>query len=55
VLNLSGAKERQLLLSVDSSYTNETVLKKLPEKVTLIGRIRKDVTLHFLPETEKTA
>lgn len=54
VLNLSGAKERQLLLSVDGSYTNETVLKKLPEKVTLIGRIRKDVKLHFLPETPKT-
>jgi len=54
VLNLSGAKERELLLSVDGSYTNETVLKKLPEKVTLIGRIRKDVKLHFLPETKKT-
>lgn len=45
-----GAKQRQLIVSVDGSYTNENVLKRLPDRVTLIGRIRKDSSLHKLPE-----
>jgi hypothetical protein len=53
-LDQQGAKERELILSVDGSYTNATILKNLPEGVTLIGRVRKDVHLNYLPETEKT-
>ena len=53
-LNEQGASTRQLYLSVDGSYTNATVLKGLPQGVTLIGRIRKDATLNHLPESEKT-
>jgi hypothetical protein len=53
-LDNHGAQDRELLLSVDGSYTNGPILKNLPSKVTLIGRIRKDVHLNFLPETEKT-
>jgi hypothetical protein len=34
---------------VDGGYTNETMLKKLPPHTTLIGRIRKDAKLYFLP------
>jgi len=50
-----GAIERQLVVSVDGSYTNENVLKNLPERVTLIGRIRKDTSLHQQPnKSEKT-
>ncbi|MEX2513843.1 MAG: hypothetical protein WD398_13140, partial [Cyclobacteriaceae bacterium] len=49
-----GASARQLLLSVDGSYTNRTILKGLPSGVTLIGRVRKDATLNYLPESEKT-
>ena len=49
-----GLKERELFLSVDGSYTNTTILKGLPENVTLIGRIRKDAKFNSLPETEKT-
>jgi hypothetical protein len=49
-----GASARQLILSTDGSYTNGTILKGLPSGVTLIGRVRKDATLNFLPETEKT-
>ena len=48
-LNRQGAAHRQLFLSVDGSYTNETVLKKLPSKVTLIGRVQKDTKLYALP------
>ena len=50
-LDQDGAGNRQLIISVDGSYTNETVLKKLPKKVTLIGRIRKDTALFNIPDT----
>lgn len=53
-LDGQGASARQLLLSVDGSYTNGKILKGLPSGVTLIGRVRKDATLNYLPETEKT-
>jgi hypothetical protein len=42
--------QRQLQCVVDGGYTNETVLKKLPDRTTLIGRIRKDANLYFPPE-----
>jgi hypothetical protein len=44
-LNKNGAVQKQLIVSVDGSYTNETVLKKINEGITLIGRIRKDTKL----------
>lgn len=52
-LDKDGASDRQLIVSVDGSYTNETVLKKLPERVTLIGRIRKDTALYGIPNTSQ--
>lgn len=52
-LDQDGAKARQLIMSVDGSYSNESVLKDLPERTTLIGRIRKDAVLNELPETGK--
>jgi hypothetical protein len=53
-LDQQGANHRKLYLSVDGSYTNETVLRHLPPRTVLIGRIRKDVSLNYIPETEKT-
>jgi hypothetical protein len=53
-LDEQGAKGRELYISVDGSYTNETIIKNLPKNVTLIGRIRKDAKLNHLPDTEKT-
>jgi hypothetical protein len=47
--------QRPLYVSVDGGYTNQTVLKKLPERTVLIGRIRKDAKLHFLPEVSPIA
>lgn len=43
-------RQRLLLCVVDGGYTNETVLKKLPARTTLVGRIRKDAKLYFPPE-----
>lgn len=51
-LNEDGHKNSMLCLSVDGSYTNHTVLKKLPPHTTLIGRIRKDAKLYLLPESQ---
>lgn len=39
-----------LWVAVDGSYTNRTVLNDLPSKTVLIGRIRSDAKLFYLPE-----
>ena len=47
---LDGAHQVEhvpLMLVVDGSYTNRTVIRRLPDRTTLIGRIRKDAKLHF--------
>ena len=43
---------RPLRVLVDGSYTNRKVLKNLPPNTSLIGRIRKDAHLNFLPEEQ---
>jgi hypothetical protein len=48
-LDTSGTGETRLLMAVDGSYTNQKVLRDLPERTDLIGRIRKDAVLHGLP------
>jgi hypothetical protein len=50
--NRHDAPGRQFVVSVDGSYTNRTVLKALPERTTLIGRIRKDAELFHPPRAE---
>lgn len=50
-LDEQGATDKELYLSVDGSYTNSNVLKNFPDRVTLIGRIRKDTRLHKIPES----
>ncbi len=50
-LDQYGLQEREMLISVDGSYTNNTVLKPLPKGVTLIGRTRKDTKLYTIPDT----
>ena len=45
-------KHRQLIISLDGSYTNEICFKNPPPKTTLIGRIRKDAKLHFRPDSQ---
>jgi len=43
------ARARVLITGVDGSYTNKTVLKNLPERTVLIGRVRKDAKLLRTP------
>lgn len=49
-LDQDGFTGKELVVSVDGSYTNEAVLKKLPRNTLLIGRIRKDCSLYLPPE-----
>jgi len=49
---LPGAAEKRFIVSVDGSYTNQTLIRGLPERTTLIGRIRKDAELFDPPRDE---
>jgi hypothetical protein len=49
-LNQDGRSLSRLIVSVDGSYTNETVIKHLPQNTTLIGRVRKDCRLNKIPD-----
>ena len=47
----SAHASRKLVTVVDGSFCNSTVLKRLPERTCLIGRIRSDAKLYFPFET----
>lgn len=51
-LDAHGAQERRLWAVVDGSFTNRTVLKALPANTTLVGRIRADAKLYYLPQAQ---
>jgi hypothetical protein len=46
------AADRILLATVDGSYTNKTVLRSLPPRTTLVGRLRKDAKLFPPPHDQ---
>lgn len=48
-LDQDQAQSRQLWVVVDGRFTNRTVLRDLPERTLLIGRIRGDAKLYHLP------
>lgn len=48
----SGSAQRRLIASVDGRFTNSTVFEAVPERTVLIGRLRKDTVLHFLPQAQ---
>jgi len=50
---LSQGRERALWMCTDATFTNRTVLKRLPPRTTLIGRIRKDARLYALPRPQE--
>jgi hypothetical protein len=52
-MDRSGSASRPLLVSVDGRFTNGTVLRAVPERTVLIGRLRKDAVLHHLPEGQR--
>ena len=48
----SQSAARHLRVVVDGRFTNATLLKNLPANTTLIGRIRRDAKLFFLPQAQ---
>jgi hypothetical protein len=48
-----GAATRVLVVGVDGSYTNQTVLQGLPARTTLIGRVRKDAKFFAAPRADE--
>lgn len=48
-------RARLLYVFVDNGHTNRTVLKDLPERTVLVGRMRKDAKLYFLPSPSQTS
>lgn len=44
--------QRRLVSCVDGRFTNKTFLRQLPERTTVIGRIRKDAAVYQLPEAQ---
>jgi hypothetical protein len=53
-LDGEGQRERLLVVSAVGGFTNIAVLKSLPERTALIGRIRKDAKLYAHPEEESS-
>ncbi len=48
-LDRQGQQQRQLVMTADATFTCRAVFKALPDRTTLIGRIRKDARLYALP------
>ena len=51
-LDNDGEHARTLVGVVDGGYTNRTFLRAVPERTTIIGRIRGDAKLYYLPEEQ---
>jgi hypothetical protein len=49
----NGGSAPALHVVVDGSYTNKNTMRNLPEKTTLIGRIRRDAKLSAKPDDQK--
>ena len=48
-MDQSGSSQRPLIATLDGRFTNGTVLEQIPERTTLIGRVRKDSAFYFPP------
>jgi len=51
-MDQAGWAQRSLVVAVDGRFTNRKILKTLPPKTTLIGRLRKDAQLHYPPQNQ---
>jgi hypothetical protein len=47
-----GSASRQLIATVDGRFTNSTVLRQIPERTVLIGRVRKDSVFFHPPQQQ---
>ena len=47
-----GSAARQLIATVDGRFTNSTVLRQIPPRTVLVGRVRKDSVVYHPPESQ---
>lgn len=52
-LDRQGQGARPLLMTADATFTCRETFKNLPERVHLLGRVRKDARLHALPTEQE--
>jgi len=48
----TGSAHRRLIVTLDGRFTNSTLLRHLPERTTVIGRVRKDSVFHLAPSAQ---
>lgn len=48
-MDQSGSHGRGLIATIDGRFTNSTVLRHIPERTVLIGRVRKDSAFYHAP------
>ena len=48
----SGSAARRLIATVDGRFTNSTVLRQIPERTVLVGRVRKDSAFFYPPASQ---
>jgi hypothetical protein len=51
-MDQGGSAARRLLATVDGRFTNSTVLRQIPERTVLIGRVRKDAVFFHPPQNQ---
>lgn len=51
-MDQGGSSARPLLATVDGRFTNSTVLRQVPARTVLIGRVRKDAVFYHPPQTQ---
>jgi hypothetical protein len=51
-MDASGSATRRLIATVDGRFTNSTVLRQLPERTVLVGRVRKDAAFYDPPASQ---
>lgn len=51
-MDRDGSARRPLVVTIDGRFTNATVLRGIPERTTLVGRVRKDCALYFVPDQQ---
>ena len=51
-MDQSGSAHRRLIVSIDGRFTNRTLLAQIPQRTTLIGRVRKDSVFYWPPAAQ---
>lgn len=51
-MDAGGSAARPLLAVMDGRFTNATVLRHVPERTTLVGRVRKDAVFYHPPQAQ---